>query len=158
MNVELLRKIQAHILANPKELNMNVVAQNIEGAKLAKKFKPGAPCGTACCIDGFAQMFSGRIKPGLDYKGHETYFVIYDPHFAVGASILGLTPVQADRLFESPAETYSDYLDNYVKDSPGWPIKFAKAYVQAEDAGDYEKAAKVTYDRIEHFIHTQGEE
>lgn len=158
MNVELLRKIQAHILANPKELNMNLVAQNIRGTKVAKKFKPGAPCGTACCIDGFAQMFSGRIKPGLDKDGEYFYSVIYDTNFIVGASILGLTPIQANRLFESPAETYSDYLEEYVEDSLGWPIKFAKAYVQAEDAEDYEKAAKVTYDRIEHFIHTQGEE
>lgn len=157
MNVELLRKIQAHILANPKELNMNLVAQNIEGAKVAKKFKPGAPCGTACCINGFAQMFSGRIKPGLGKDAYNMYTLIYDTDYAVGMSILGLTSAQANRLFEPPSETCVD--EEYAEYDPiGWPIEYAKAYVKAEDAGDYEKAAKVTYDRIEHFIHTQGEE
>ena len=152
MKVKLLRQIQNHILANPKELNMNVVAQNIEGAAIAKEFTPGAPCGTACCFDGLAQMFSGRIKPGLDYAGNNIHFVIYDPDFKVGAEILGLTSIQAERLFEPPRDTVDD------EDAIGWPWEYAEAYVLAEERGDYVRAAQVAFDRIEHFIRTNGEE
>lgn len=153
MNVKLLRQIQKHIWANPKELDMDVVAKNIEGATFAKKFKPGAPCGTACCIDGFAQMFSGRIKPGLpDRAGHLMFPVVYDPDFAVGAEILELTPAQAERLFEPPSDTVDD------EDAIGWPQEYAMAYVQAVEDGDYIEAAQITFDRIEHFIQTEGRE
>lgn len=59
MNVELLRKVKDHILAEPRRLDMCVVIKFRSGSI----FDP--PCGTVGCIAGWANYLEGRSRGGM---------------------------------------------------------------------------------------------
>jgi hypothetical protein len=133
MNVELLRKIEAHILAEPKRLHMSsfMMRQSARNVLSSVGGKPvGYPkCGTAACIAGWAVI----LEDGLP-QGYLTGAQIYDR----AQELLGLHVGQADRLFYRMS----------------WPDEF---YDMGGDDGT-QKTAEVAVKRIEHFIKTEGRE
>jgi hypothetical protein len=63
MNVKLLRKIQKHILEEPRRLDMDVVlVKDIDPAS----WRDAPPCGTVGCIAGWACALSGKRLGSLD--------------------------------------------------------------------------------------------
>lgn len=129
MNVKLLRKIQKHILAEPRRLVMSIIERrgnpntlipvepdeysNYNQYEKRQKF---ADCGTAACIMGWARLLASH------YNGHDDSL---DIEFGKLCS----------------ART--------------WPTKFAKAYAKAKTA---RSRARIAANRIEHFIKTRGKE
>lgn len=127
MNVELLRKVQKHILEEPRRLNMDVVLNKVD-----TKIKHNPPCGTVGCIAGWTVMLTGN----------EGEFGRYD----LAVQLLDLNGTQRDKLFREPRMS---------EELLGWPATFAKRYMRAKTA---KTRAKVTSDRIDHFIQTEGRE
>ena len=135
MNVKLLRKIQKHILAEPRRLAMcDWIQRGKPGQELT--FQDGsvigqtyAECGTAACIAGWAVILSSKRTP----KDSDT---VLDR----AIKILGITEYQSDSLFLR---------------SLGWPQKFSQAYLAAKTPSG---KARVAVRRIDHFIKTKGAE
>ena len=104
MNVRLLRKVAKHILAEPKRLDMETIADKVEGGR------DSPPCGTVGCIAGWACMLTGSSVNHADWEK--------------GKRLIDLDSDQAYRLFDYPLGWSSD----------GWPAKFSKPYVAAKAA------------------------
>ena len=152
--VKLLRKIKAHILAEPKRLNMSEFAQHREGSK--------APaCKTTGCIAGWACLVT--VDPeklaNLTPQHSEVWGPIYPTeligklagvrggNFAAAAKRrLGITQKQASALF---------FFEDMMHEGYYWPIEYSYRY---QNANNDKERAKVTAERIEHFIATGGEE
>jgi hypothetical protein len=103
MNVKLLRKIQKHILEEPKRYDQNVWLA--EGAPQ----NGFATCGTMACIGGWAQILGSKRKPRAVSRVN-------------AMRLLGIDRAQAWRLFDSIAGVPEDM----------WPRKFSAAYVKAK--------------------------
>lgn len=182
--INLLRKIERHILAEPRRLNMKRWGTVYDLSKFAKLKKliqgnatyiPGVqedvaknmpPCGTVGCIAGWTVFLSKpKIVDVLAAKAAdstvdtttqdgEAYVRVGQEQLSGDAiysaqDILGLEPDQAKRLF---------YFSNMVSNMHGyyhWPLKFEDAYRNAKTP---RARAKVTVERIEHFIKTNGAE
>jgi hypothetical protein len=85
MNVELLRRIQKHILAEPKRLDMgNFIVRKSDGLGSLVRFPK---CGTVGCIAGWAVTLSTKEK--LNYKRIEDR----------ARQLLGITQTQGNKLF-----------------------------------------------------------
>lgn len=85
MNIELLRKVQEQIMAEPKRLNMQFFIMKRENSKNYLRQWPA--CGTVGCIAGWTVQMSGFA---------------YEHDSSVGvkaAALLDITFSQADRLF-----------------------------------------------------------
>jgi hypothetical protein len=132
MNVELLRKIENHILEEPKRLFMPAFVRRQEygdslfatNTLVAREYPE---CGTAACIAGWAVFLNENLKslnsPEIMFKA---------------CALLQITTDEGRRLF-LPQE---------------WPLQFKRG-----GTGDGEpETAEVTVDRIEHFIKTGGRE
>lgn len=104
LNVRLLRRIQKHILAEPKRYNQNdIVSTGKPGEAYSFAWRFPA-CGTIACIGGWAAVLSsGGRHEDLEY----------------GARALGLTVDQRARLFSATG-------------NGGWPDKFDIAYTNAK--------------------------
>lgn len=132
MNVKLLKKVKAAILAEPKAFNMSQWSLP----------SPEAPCGTACCIAGWAKVLDMGLKtPGEAAK------ILGDPEFgndrfSEGTKSLRLTVSQEFRLC---------YFAN-------WPFRFTEQYYEARSRADHVAMAQAGADRIDHFIATGGRE
>jgi hypothetical protein len=136
----LLRKVAAHILAEPKRLVME--------DWIRRDFSDGSskpPCGTAACIAGWALELTrkpGQRRPRPDH------------HSALGSELLGMMDPET---YEK-ATDYSYEFDDlkartserlFITDS--WPEPYRTKY----DAADNQAIkAKVVAQRIEHFIKT----
>ena len=130
MNTKLLRKIQNHILAEPKRLDMGIfIVRKENHRKLEVQLLHDYPkCGTVGCIAGWAVTLSTKEK------------VPYGKIQARAAALLDITEPQAERLFY---ETF-------------WPAKFQE---QLENSDEQTRAhARATSARIDHFIKTKGVE
>jgi hypothetical protein len=134
MNVKLLTKIQKHILAEPRRLDMDVVL--IKGLDPAS-WRDVPPCGTVGCIGGWAYILS-RKRPQLKQYGID--------HLVLGRHELKITAIEADRLFDT---VYDDSILN------AWPKKYIEAYLKAKSPAGRARAA---VRRIDHFIATKGAE
>lgn len=130
MNVKLLQKVKAHILADPQRLVMGAYA--FHQSELGETFEGDdgrkvrfAKCGTAACIAGWACI--------LDKDGpcHYTYHEFYEE----AKHALGIADEQAEKLFYTPH----------------WPTPF---YVEYATARGQRGRAEVAARRIEHFIAT----
>lgn len=130
MNVKLLRKVQKHILEEPRRINMNTVISYVDPSD-----KESPPCGTVGCIAGWTNILS-RNPDGYMYDA---------------AAALDLNPAQKRRLFTEPFYTGKK---KFPADTT-WPAKFAARYEKAKTA---KTRAKVTSERIDHFIKTKGKE
>lgn len=132
MNVELLLKVKAAILAEPRAFNMSQWSLPA----------PDAPCGTACCIAGWAKVLDMGLKtPGEASK------ILDDPEsgndrFSEGTDSLQLSVAEEGRLC---------YWAN-------WPAEFSEQYYEARSRTDRTAMAKAGADRIDHFIATKGRE
>lgn len=94
MNVELLQKVKAHILEEPKRLFMPVVLHcNMSDVPEVRK----PPCGTMACIAGWACLLKG--VPHLDV------------HSSVAQELLEISESQAQRLFFGLSEEYKKAWD-----------------------------------------------
>lgn len=133
MNTRLLRKVQKHILEEPKRLCMADWCQkksefnlDVEDFWDACNRYPFAKCGTAACIGGWAVLLNGgRIGSGMGWKNPSWH--------------LGLSRTQADLLFN-------------IED---WPDRFYDRYRTATTPA---AKARVAVRRIDHFIKTKGAE
>jgi hypothetical protein len=133
LNVKLLRKIQKHILAEPKRFIMAGFFEHGKPGDFIWDYSlagSGFPdCGTAACIAGWAvKLETGRF-------GQEA---------TIGRraeKLLGLdeATLQRDSLFS----VYS------------WPSKFGRPFREAADPAI---RAKIACARIDHFIATKGDE
>jgi len=98
MNTELLLKVKAHILEEPKRLNMSTWVRTDEVG-------PDAPsCGTIACIAGWVCLLIDA-----DFDRRRSYRVN-------AIRLLGITEEQADRLFYIeawPSEFYLDYSNTF---------------------------------------------
>jgi hypothetical protein len=127
--IKLLRRIQKHILANPKTYRQDQWH-----------------CGTAMCIAGHAAMMSGlalRASKTSDWLGIRIYCPVtkdgvqrdMDAWSAIAKRALGA---------DSRAHNLFTHADN-------WPRLFANNY---ELAADYSDKAAVAVKRIDHWIKT----
>jgi hypothetical protein len=95
------------------------------------------PCGTICCISGWASVLS---RPKIQLVVNDTF--LWTPEGRQldtedGRHRLGLTPGQSDRLF---------FVQN-------WPALYRNAH---EAARTHRQEAAVTLKRIDHFIRSKG--
>jgi hypothetical protein len=134
MNVELLRKVEKHILEEPKRLYMRSWIVREDHARVlithVGETRGFAQCGTAACIAGWAVLLSHENTENELRLGMDVYYE--------ARTLLGLNTHEADRLF----------------DPIGWPRMFDAG---TRDDGS-EIAAETTVERIEHFIETGGRE
>jgi hypothetical protein len=135
MNVKLLRQIQKQIKEEPRRLDMESIAR--ETKELPVNLVP--PCGTVCCISGWASVLSRPdTKLMVSHNFLRTpggrYLDVLD-----GQEQLGLTFEQGHRLF----------------DLSGWPALYRNAYREALTPA---QKTSVTLKRIDHFVRTRGKE
>lgn len=128
MNVELLLKVKAAILEEPKAFDM------IDWFRQSS----AAPCGTTACIAGWAVV----INEGCRRPGQVPSWLRGDTCQYSGEVALEIDDEQAMGLFYIGA----------------WPRLFAERYKEARSLLDYAGMAKAAADRIDHFITTEGRE
>jgi hypothetical protein len=140
MNVKLLRKVQRHILAEPRRLNMGYLAKHQEG--------PGAPaCQTVGCIAGWASILGSRkVEWPADEEG-DVLVEGTNELWTLGRHKLRLTEGQTKRLFTEPGQ------EDNAAGLLGWPERLSQAYQKAKSAA---ARAKVTAKRIDLFIKSGG--
>lgn len=133
MNVELLKRTAAYMLRYPENIDMS---RWVEGTYVADK-RGGPSCGTTACIAGTAWALEHGAADAND---------IYGPTNTNEGQqfrdLLGLSFGESERLF-------------FVT---GWPTAFRCAYHDASFTQDGKAVAQVIYDRIMHFIATDGAE
>jgi hypothetical protein len=126
-SIKRLRMVKEAILANPQYYRQEEWISAIE------------PCGTTCCIAGWADyLFNGKKAHEARAKAELSNYMVSWEY--VAAKALGLDYCQAHTL------TYP---------GSGWPVPFCTAYTRAKTP---KQRAKVAARRIEHFIKTGGAE
>lgn len=125
LNVRLLRKIQKHILEEPKRLDMSVLISSKKNDLFYHDdYYPS--CNTVACISGWASILSGKRRLGIPGTAK-----------LLGLGTYSCNPSNlAQRVF-------------YVED---WPDKFRVKYNTASSKDNREAMAKVTARRIDHLI------
>lgn len=128
LNVKLLRRIQKHILEEPRRLDMgNWKRTNMDGLH-------APPCGTTACIAGWALTLSGKPLPQFDNIARDAARLIGVHHTQIQYGNCD-EDCQAGRLFLRLE----------------WPEPFASDYGKTMNPG---KRAKIAAARIEHLIST----
>lgn len=132
MNIELLEKVKTQILAEPRGFDMHKwVGLDGEHETIL-----GEPCGTVCCIAGWAATLSGfsvaYLNAMLDDAGRDE-----EPVFSIARAVLQIDHSDANSLFYSGS----------------WPQPFAGDYKSAETP---EARARVAVARIDALIHEKG--
>lgn len=131
INTELLEKVKAHILEEPRRYNQRTFGGTSDEA----------PCGTAACIAGWAAHLSGEIDLKTLRRGGSTIE-------GIAQAALGLTYTEAHILFAGdPTPCFCGRPT--CKDA--WPQPYAERYAKAETAEDRARAAA---DYIDHIIAT----
>jgi hypothetical protein len=139
LNEKLLEEVMDCIKAEPRKLDMNLVAEKVN----ADNDPIAPPCGTVGCIAGWALLLSGHKR--LAFKsGHNS--------LVKAAKILGL---EGDGIYR-----YNGYNDDEAESVrlfhvDAWPDKFAEAYEDAESDNSPRRKATATIKRIKHFINTR---
>jgi hypothetical protein len=167
--VDLLRKLEAYILEEPKRFNLTLWGEIVDPKIFKDKeqlrelenssyyeatvVEQKPPCGAVGCIAGNLCILSGIIKPKQIIKNFDSDIEVYEfsrntPKQA--AEALGLSYLEAAKLFflKYWEAEYNDETGEYI----GWPDEFAKR-LEAIKPGT-KAYAKVTVARIEHFIET----
>lgn len=134
LNVRLLRRIQKHILEEPRRFFMeSVVVATTPGSRkwdesaswFTDLSRTVPPCGTAACIHGWTALLSGKTIQETE-----------DLRFRWSQNKLGLSPsYQIDNLF------IAEY----------WPSPFDGRYLSARGP---KQRAKIACARIDHLIET----
>lgn len=149
INVDLLLKVKAKILANPESFYMGdwiMKGEDVEVFVASTRYRPAPPCGTIACIAGWAVL--------IDNPNSGLYDPVDDEPIDVRAArLLGLE-------VEIRKEPYFDFkwspIANLLFYSSGWPPLIRERYRDASCERDYVKMAQVAADRIDHFIATDG--
>lgn len=96
LNVRLLRRIQRHILAEPRRLDMASWAYHCVGTKKELAALEMPSCGTRACIAGWAVALGSPAK-----KTRQRAMLGDDSvdYYKVAKRLLGLTDDEADFLF-----------------------------------------------------------
>jgi hypothetical protein len=142
MNIELLKKVAEAIKRRPEQIEMDTWFELRTGA---------GECGTTACIAGWAVTIADegvKRKPLLaamklfpDFQRDGKISGRYNENMiAAGAVALGISDSEAVRLFLR-TEWPQPFREQLANESSG-----SKAYAQ------------VVYDRIQHFITTDGRE
>lgn len=122
VNVRLLRRIEKHILAEPRRMNMRFGLQR----------STAAPCGTVGCIAGWAAKLSGAVSPEqfnkLVLDGSDIF-----PRDEAAAALKLPSWFDSNKLF-------------YVGE---WPEEFRLAYYASKTQRG---TVRVVVNRIEHLI------
>jgi len=147
--IELLRRVEQHILAEPKRLNMDVtgtVRRPTMSVDIQLKFPT---CHTVGCIAGWSSLLS--VKEGIPDNLYDRVMLMT---WSAGRKALGLYKEEAERLFAEPrlALLPEDELHDHYNGNL-WPLDLARAYVAATSA---EERARITVERIELFIESGG--
>lgn len=139
LNVKLLRKIQKHITEEPRRFIMHnsVVTNNSVVTKMAFPdgrfendaggFEEFAPCGTAACIAGWANILTGVSADSLE----------------AGSRVRA-----AEKIGVDPGVSWSSHSLFY---DAAWPKPFSTRYARANTQ---QERAKIASERIEHLIQT----
>ncbi len=135
LNVRLLRRIQKHILKEPRRFFMEGVMVKFKNQKqwdeatmIHSDLSPiMPPCGTAACIAGWANILSGRGSKNL----------------SVAAKTLGLSEEYDFSGTTCPADRVFAVME--------WPQPFQDQYEQAKTP---RRRARIATNRIEHLIKT----
>lgn len=136
--VTLVRRVERVILREPRKFDMDFLLMKYNSKEAAKRRlgRSAPPCNTVGCIAGWAVLLSDRknIEWGrFDSDTKEPYMDVWQR----GAELLGLERGEAGKLFNASQ----------------WPGEFYKRY---ENARGKLGRAKVTVERLEHYIHTGG--
>lgn len=140
--IRILRKVQAHILEEPKRYDQNDVLTHFTEKELASRKGLGQDnknipkCGTIGCIGGWVNVLTKKPIDDCD-------------SLDMAAETLGLDYEQRSRLFAAPEQ------DPEEVDPDGWPEDLQRAYYAAKTAAG---RARVGARRIERFIKTDGAE
>lgn len=132
MNVELLQKVKAYILEEPRRLRMRFWLMKHD-PDLDNLDNLAPPCGTVACIAGTICLLK---NPDIKIDDVRTTLNIMKQ----AAGFAGLNNFQCERLFYASA----------------WPSRFRNE-LDWRDPGTKEYA-EVTARRIDHFIETEGRE
>lgn len=148
INVELLERVKAHILEEPRRFDMStfVARASDPSLLLAPDMRPA--CGTVACIAGWAVFLSS----GLPKKITEDLYESIESH-AAGLLGLGLEAGDLDDEEDDPDGESEVSRLFYV---PNWPAEFRRRYRHTEN--DPTARARVAADRIDHFLKTNGAE
>lgn len=140
--IRILRKVQEHILQEPKRYDQNDVLTHFTDSDLEARKEWGQDnknipkCGSIGCIGGWVNVLTKQPVKHWD-------------SLDVAAVTLGLDYEQRGRLFASvdpePDEGETD----------GWPLDLQRAYCKAKTQVG---RARVGARRIERFIQTDGAE
>ncbi len=148
MNTKLLRKIQKAIIKYPDQFDMS---------NWFEKKKGIGRCGTSACLAGWAVTIKNRsqnpLKVALELFPRDAYrFNIESAPYLggrfnsemenLGMEYLEISKREAERLFFTTC----------------WPQKYESVYLNAIRAKHYKKAARIAFNRINHFIKTEGRE
>lgn len=115
MNVELLRKIEAHILEEPKRFIMSQYIVEKSSDRPDVNGRDFAPCGTAACIAGWACLLN-NVHPS-------------DIGSASAGRLLELNWDQRDRLFE-PSFWPKEFIDGTAGDGQAGTAEVAVARIE----------------------------
>ncbi len=153
--IKKLREVSKTILAEPKRINMHGFGTAVDPDR-AEESELYPPCNTKGCIAGWA-IFNNRPRlwekvlnaTATSISGKAFIEDFYRPE-KMAIRILGISKEQAMRLFY-----FEDWGFEYKGEYLGWPNKFVSRYNKAKTD---KIRAKVTAERIEHFIKTNGAE
>lgn len=134
MNTELLLKVKAHILEEPKRICMNTWIVNTAQCLRVKGLMT-PKCGTVGCIYGWGRILAKGAKAWNNRWTPPEVFSFEDK-----ATLFGLDTAEGRRLF----------LDAF------WPVQFEERLAVAKPQSS--AYARVVADRIDHFIATNGAE
>lgn len=138
-NITLLRRIQKHILEEPRRFFMQGVVETgepgkpFENSSYGDLSKIAPPCGTAACIHGWTALLCGKTPKetrNLSFRWSEDK--------------LGIKRDTRRGMF---------WEQHYLFYSSDWPHSFASRYAKAKTPSS---RAKIAAERIEHLI-TKGE-
>ena len=144
LNIELFKKIRDKIASVPTAYDQEEFGRPEESA----------PCGTACCIAGWACVLGGALP--LDVVRHAA---IADPLNREkglyklipkrAAKLLGVSRQEADVLFTPmPQGEYDD--EEGIESRPPWPEPFSDQWEFASE----EQRADIAVDYLDHIIET----
>lgn len=133
MNVELLKRVADVIVARPHDFQMRFVALDLNDDYQDEVMQPELSCGTACCIAGWALCLD-RSCDLTAMNWHEPGYIL----LRRAARVLGI-------------HAYPEAI--FMRDD--WPADYRDSYYAAKT--DQERA-QVAYERIHHYIATDGRE
>jgi hypothetical protein len=181
MNIELMNRILAHAVNEPRRFNMETWYRDVSEAvkldnygfdfdavmesanknsELFRDTNEIPPCGAVACVAGTACILSGKSQPYgiaevINGRDVISYTEPAGGWFTAGRQALDLTVEQAKRLF-FPCKGFGLFgEDNNADTSLCWCEPFATEYQNAETPGE---RTEVLRRRFAHFIATNGAE